>query len=193
MNQRETPQLSVGVRRALRCLSLLLVPAMTLEQGHAGPRLRSTIRPSAQPIPYLPVLGSPSLRFEEALPPPDLVARPAAAAPPVPALTPAESTVAAANVTAARSTTIATPDAEPVVESKPPAPVAPPPDTKTPAPILPDNVRPAVHAEDFLPYFQIPGNARQPSDITVFTPGASSAPTPAPIPPSSATYTQAPR
>ena len=193
MNHREPPHLPAGVRRALRCLSLLLVPAMTLDEGLAGPRLRSTIRPTADSTPYLPVLGSPSLRVEEALPPPDLVTRPAAAAPPVPALTPAESSVAVANADAARSTAVAPDDATPVDVKPAAGPSTPAPAVKTPAPILPDSAHPVVHAEDFLPYFQVPGSARPQGDVNVFVPGAISAPAQPSLPPSTATYTQSPK
>ncbi len=49
-------------------------------------------------------------------------------------------------------------------------PVAP---SKSPAPpILRDDVKPLIHPEDFLPYFQIPNT---------------------PVPPSSASYTQTPK
>lgn len=190
MNHREPPHLPVGVRRALRCLSLLLVPAMALDEGHAGIRFRSTIRPVTEPTPYLPVLGATSLRVEEVLPPPDLVTRPAAAAPPVPALTPTESSVAVANADAARSAAVTPEDSTPAPAKAVPPPAPP---RKMPPPILPDDVRPVVHPEDFLPYFQIPGSAKQANDVTLLTPGVPSAPTPAPIPPSSATYTQTPR
>ncbi len=194
MNHREPPHLPVGVRRALRCLSLLLVPAMALDEGHAGIRLLSSLRPNAEPAPYLPLLGSPTLRVEEVLPPPDLVTRPAAAAPPVPALTPTESSVAVANADAARSAAVA-PERSASVESKPITPVLPPlpPPRTTPPPILPDDIRPIVRPEDFLPYFQIPGSAKQAGDVTILTPGVPNAPAPAPLPPSSATYTQTPR
>jgi hypothetical protein len=190
MNHRESPHLPAGLRRALRCLSLLLVPALTLDEGHAGTRLRSAIRPHDS-VPYLPVLGSPSLRFEEALPPPDLVARPAAAAPPVPALSPTESSVAQANADAARSTAVPSGEQPVAAATKPVvAEPAPAPAVKTPAPIIPDAMHPVVHAEDFLPYFQIPGSAKQSGDVIMVVPGAPSAPTPAPIPQSSATYIQ---
>ena len=44
---------------------------------------------------------------------------------------------------------------------------------KAPAqPIIRDDVKPPVHPEDFLPYFQVPGN---------------------PVPPSAAAYTQTPK
>lgn len=193
MNHREPPHLPAGVRRALRCLSLLLVPALTLDEGLAGPRLRSTIRPHSDSIPYLPVLGSPQMRIEEAPPPPDLVTRPAAAAPPVPALSPAETTVAVSNADAAMPSP-AVPEI-PGLDSKssPAATLPSAPAGKTPPPILPDSTRPVIHPEDFIPYFQIPGTAKQLSDVTILAPAGQSAPAPAPLPPSSATYTQTPR
>lgn len=175
MKDREQPHSSASLRKALRCLSLLLLPAMIIEEGHGAPGLRSTMSPGAEPTPYLPVLGSPSLRFQEELPPPDLATRPPASAPPVPALTPAENSVATANAAAAHLTgapaPVAAPKASPV-----PVPVE-----KTPAPILPDSTRPVVHPEDFLPYFQIPGSS------------APAAPQPGQLPPSSASYTQTPQ
>ena len=150
------------------------------------------------PTPYLPVTGAPPLRFQEVAPPPDLVTQPAAAAPPTPALTPTEASVAQANAAAARSATI-TESPEPVApapESVEPAPIKATPATppaKIPAAILPDNARPSVRPEDFLPYFQIPGSAQNPADVTLLVPVPRSAPAPAPLPPSSATYTQSPK
>lgn len=214
MNHREPPHLPAGVRRALHCLSLMLLPALTPEGVHALPRSRlpgngPNLR-NAEPIPYLPLVGAPPLRFQEAAPPPDLVTRPAAAAPPTPALSLTETSVALANAAAAHSTTVA-PGGDPAHPS-PPSPPPPPateplaPETqqtpaeieaeapeKAPAPILPDNARPAIRPEDFLPYFQIPGSARNPSDVTLLVPSVPSAPAPAPLPPSSATYTQSPQ
>jgi hypothetical protein len=198
MNHREPPHLPAGVRRALHCLSLLLLPAMAPDGVHAIARSRPTQGGAlgAGSTPYLPVAGSPPLRFQEAAPPPDLTTRPAAAAPPTPALTPTESSVAQANADASRSTTIAEPaqsqPAAPTAE-KAPAKDAPLPRAKTPPPILPDDARPAVRPEDFLPYFQIPGSAQNPSDVTLLVPAPRSAPAPAPLPPSSATYTQTPK
>jgi hypothetical protein len=192
MNHREPPQLPAGMRKALHCLSLLLVPALTLDQGHAGPRMRTALRASADHAPYLPILGSPSLRVEEAPPPPDLTTKPPAAAPPVPALSRIEASVAVENATAASTSApvpepaTATPDA---AAATPPAAEA----AKAPAPILPDTIHPVVHPEDFLPYFEIPGTARKPGEVNVIIPGLPSAPTPGAIPPSSANYTQSPR
>jgi hypothetical protein len=196
MNHREPPHLPAAARRALHCLSLLLLPALAPKGADALPRARSGFgggAGSTQPRPasYLSVIGAPPLRFQEATPPPDLTTRPAAAAPPQPALTPTENSVAVDNAAAARSiaATPAEPSAPTAPETKPSTKESPA-STKQPSAILPDDARPAVRPEDFLPYFQIPGSARKPGDVTLLMPVPSTAPTPAPIPPSSATYTQ---
>ncbi len=128
------------------------------------------------------MLGSPALRFVEAAPPPDLVTRPPAAAPPQPA---AE--------TAAKPDVI--PFTPPVEANPASAAEAPKPSAgeesvsgHVPAPILPDDLRPRVRAEDFLPYFEIP--AAKPGDPNVVVPVPRA---PALLPPSSATYTQTPK
>lgn len=189
MNHREPTHLPIGVRRALRCLSVLLIPAMTLEQAQAGNRVRIARH---EPLGYLPVLGSPSLRIEEAPPPPDLVTRPPAAAPPIPSATPEESSVAQANSEAARSTVLPPEEDSGAQDNEPTAGPPAAPAIKTPPPILPDTTRPIIRPEDFLPYFQIPGSARNAGDVNLLVPGAQSAPTPPPIPNSSATYRQSP-
>lgn len=188
MKDCEPPQLPAGLRKALRCLSLLLLSALALEDGRAGPGLR-TLHLQAESNPYLPVLGTPSLRFAEALPPPDLVTRPPAIAPPMPARSPAEASVAVANASAARAAlpvpaVAPKPAPLPAPVSAPPAhPVAPP--KRVPPRILPDDGRPMIRPEDILPYFEIPGSR----DVTILAP---TAPSPNAIPPSSATYTQTP-
>lgn len=182
MNHREEPQLP-GRRRQALCLLLLLTPALGLDQGHAGPRHGSLFPGCAGPTPYLPVLGAAALRLAEILPPPDLVTHPAAGAPPVPT----SAAPAATGGTPAR-----TPPGAPsntVATAAPSEPAAGTP-VNPPAAILPDTARPAIRAEDFLPYFQLPGPAPQPGDVTVMPPGNSPA---TPPPPSAATYTQTPR
>mgnify|MGYP001551269688 CR=1 FL=1 len=203
MNHREPPQLPVGARRVLRCLSLLLLPAMAPKTMFPLSRPRPL---SGQPAdlqelelaPYLPLVGPPPLRFQEELPPPDLVTHPAAGAPPTPALTPTESSVALANAAAAQSaSTNSRPPVEVPAAAARPAPKSTPsllppvaPAPETPPAILPDDARPTVRPEDFLPYFQIPGSATQPGDVNVLVPAPRAAPAPAPLPPSSATYIQ---
>jgi hypothetical protein len=197
MNHREPTHPPGRARKALHCLSLLLIPALAPKGLHAlSLHLSARTGPAgkgAETVPYLPVLASPPLRFQEPAPPPDLVMRPPAAAPPVPALTPTESSVAQANAAAARSTSVSdTP--VPASEADKPAPKdSPAPAKPAPAPILRDETRPTVRPEDFLPYFQIPGAAQSSADVTPFVPAPRGAPGPAPLPPSSATYTQTPK
>lgn len=160
-------------------------------RGRTAPGPRA---PEPTPTPYLAVVGAPPLRFAEPAPPPDLTTRPPAAAPPRPALTPTEETVAAENITAAKSVAEgapATTPPTPLAETAPTAADTPlPAPTKVPPAILPDDNRPPVRAEDFLPFFQIPGSSRRASDVMLVAPVPPGAPTPAPLPPSSATYNQ---
>ena len=198
MNHREPPQKPVGPRRVLRYLSLLLLPAMAPESVFALSRPRPVAGQligvqNTEPNPYLPAIGPPPLRFQEISPPPDLVSRPPGGAPPMPSLSPTESSVAMENSAAARSTInpvhpqeeTPAPAVKPELMPKPAAPAKAPP----PA-ILPDDTHQSVRNEDFLPYFQIPGAAPQPGDVNLLTPVPRLAPAPAPLPPSSATYTQ---
>jgi len=190
MNYREPTHALRRWRKAWHCLSLALTTAAPVglqSQPQPRPFIRTT-KPVTEPAPYLRVTGAPALRFQEAAPPPDLVARPAAGASPTPALTPTESSVALANAAAAAS---AEPAATSPTSTAPATPEKPA--GKTPAPILRDDVRPTVRPEDFLPYFQVPGAAQLPGEATPFVPAPRSAPTPATLPPSAATYPQPPR
>ena len=193
MNHREPTHGPKGVRRALHCLAFLL-PALATESLPAAVRPRAALGlPSGhhgtEPAAYLPALGAPPLRFAEVAPPPDLVSRPAAAAPPQPALSMTESSVALANAAAAQSAAIRTSDTvsspEPKAEATASAAAKP-----APSSILPDENRPQVRPEDFLPFFQIPGSATQPGDVTLVVPVPRNVPAPVALPTSSATYTQ---
>jgi len=153
------------------------------------------------PQAYLRVVGAPPLRFVEATPPPDLVTRPpAAGTPPVLAanqepeleLLSEETTEELTEQTATTEVV----DAMPVAESPPTAAAEirtePIPASEGPAPILPDDTRPSLQPEDFLPFFQMPGTGRMTSDVTVIAPVPRQAPPPPAQPPSSATYRQTP-
>ncbi len=161
-----------GIRQTLRGLGLLLLSGLGPEaisdqyRHRTGPPFggRMTAKESA---PYLPAIGSPGLRFREPEPVPAMIVRPVAVGSPMPGLNVIETTVAVANTTASLGPLNPTqgsvdPANVPPVEQKPTP-------TKKPAPaILPDDAKPPVRPEDFLPYFQIPGA----------------------VPPSSATYQQ---
>ena len=203
MTYRDSSHPPVRVRLALRCLALLVVPALAPHGGHAltrsrppgsGPELRH-----ADPIPYLTILGGPPLRFQEATPPPDLTVRPAASAPPIPASSEIEAAIGVANMAAIQpvpppAASTDDPTTPAAAAAGAPATFPPPAGSgKTPPAILPDNVRQSVRPEDFLPYFQIPGAARQNPNVSVIMPatGALEAPAAAvTIPPSSASYNQ---
>jgi hypothetical protein len=186
MNNREPRLASTAVRRAFHCLTLLLLPTILPRGILAGARMRQpdgeqADRLESEPAPYLPYIGAPPLRFLEALPPPAVAAPKkeiAEKAPPVKADLPP-----AAPVQAEPSK----PQAEAANAEKDAPNAAPKAQAGTPpVPILPDTVRPQVQAEDFLPYFVIPGSDKG-GDSTGRPPEP---PDPARLPPSSATYTE---
>ncbi len=194
MNHREPSHGSTGGRRALHCLALIL-PFLAPKPLSAALRLQDGLGlpsgcPEHEPNAYLPVLGAPPLRFAEVAPPPDLVSRPPAAAPPQPALSMTESSVALANAAAAQSTVVHS--APPFAPNSARAESASPDksDKPAPTPILPDEIHPQVRPEDFLPFFQIPGSATGPRDVTVVVPVPRTPAAPATLAPSSATYTE---
>lgn len=183
MNQSAHPPRPADARWAGLRLVLCLLPGAAISAPSVAPE---TIGPANRP--YLAVVGAPALRFGEAPPPPPLWVRPVAGAPPT---LPSESAPAATNAIDAPT--------EPASENIPTTPASTAdvivlpggtPPAKSPPPILPDDTRPKVRAEDFLPFFQFPGTASSASDVTVVTPAVPGAPAPAPMPRSSATYRQ---
>ena len=170
-------------RKAWPYFSVLLLPALASAVGHSS--INAVTDDDTVPLdsaektrPYLQYVGAPPLRFEESLPPSDLSVRPTAAAPP----TTEHSLEAAVTKPATPQLPSALVPPAPVIatsqEPLPPQPASSA-DTASAASssILPDETKPKVKPEDFLPFFQYPGG---PS-----APGTSGS---APIPPSSATY-----
>lgn len=210
--------MSLRLRQASHCLALLLLPALAPGFSRAVPRPRATPGPEAQvqpprptralSEPYLRVVGAPPLRFAVESPPPDLVTRPPASGTPPEATDPAEmesalpplslpvSSVPLATESAdVQPSTVAVenPAARAASgENRSATPSATAPVERGPAPILPDDLRPAVRPEDFLPFFQLPGTSGGPANATVIVPVVPQAPAPATLPPSSATYRQTP-
>lgn len=183
MNRRAKLPRPAGARWAGIRLVLSLFPGVAISGS-------SSVAPEIPPSPsrpYLSAVGAPALRFGEAPPPPDL--RPAAGAPPVPK---EETLPAEAPAPAAMPPTspIASQPAEPTASSAAEiAPTAKPTPARAPAPILPDDTRSKVRAEDFLPFFQFPVTNPN-GDVTVVAPVPAAANSAAPLPPSSATYRQ---
>jgi len=162
-------------------LVLTLLPVVATSAPSVAPELSS----DAMSRPYLATIGSPALRFGEAIPPPDLTVRPSAGAPPQP--TEEHTAVTPDNVK--QDVPVIAPAPSTAVEIGTPDPSRPAPPAKTPAAILPDDTRTKVRAEDFLPFFQFPGTTPANGDVTVVAP-VPTAPTAAPLPASSATYRQ---
>lgn len=200
--------MSLRLRQASHCLALLLLPALAPGFSRAMPRPRVTPGPEVAvqrrhlPQPYLRVVGAPPLRFVEVAPPPDLVTRPPAAGKP-PGLADNHETELDPSSEIMDDSAPETASATEVVDAMPVA--SPPPDTATPAsrvptapapsgpaPILPDDTRPSLRPEDFLPFFQLPGTSSVSADVTVIAPVPRQAPAPPALPPSSATYRQTP-
>jgi hypothetical protein len=188
MNSRDLPQ-PPAVRQAFVRLGLGLV--LLTPSVHAAFSLRSMLPVRAatgEPAGYLPHVGAPALRFQN---PPLPPAEPAPLA-----VKPARTDDNPANdVTRlpppANEGTATAPAAAPVSTPTPPDSAAPSP--RLPAPILRDEIQPTVRPEELVPYFQIPGAARQSSDVTLLMPAPGSPAAPGSLPPSSATYTQSPK
>lgn len=187
MNQREQPSAPRGAL-ALPCLAMLLLPILAVSPATGGPGLACQL--PAQRT-YLAIVGAPPLRFLDAPLPPAPVPHPIAVEP-SPAskasrITDPASDVSLLPVSSTAASPLAQPSGETSADTPPPAePTA----SQTPAPIIPDEMRPRVRAEDFLPYFRIP--IAQPDDMNV-VPVPRSPASGAPLPSSSATYTQTPR
>jgi hypothetical protein len=180
MNPTEAP---FGPGRTLRRLiPLFVVPLLVGDVRAGGPTRFGPPRSNRDRIEcdgYLPSIGGPGLRFRDPEPATERpVARVSADAPPVPA-TEVATLPSRLPVAAPKG---AAPGLRPT-----PGPASRPP----PAPILPDDLRPQVRPEDFLPYFQIPGGS--PGSDPVGVPLPSSASPPAALPPSSASFQQTTR
>jgi hypothetical protein len=160
-------------------LALCLLPGTAMaESPPASARGPSATRP------YLASMAGPALRFAEALPPPDLSVRPPAGAPPIlPSLDSTPDPVVEPVPAAIPTTSTPVPNE---LANRSPAKAANPP----PARIIPDDTRPAVRPEDFLPFFIFPGNAQGAGNPTLVLPGGLTPAAPGTLPLSTATYRQ---
>ena len=200
--------MSLRLRQASHCLALLLLPALAPGFSRAVPRPRTTPGPEAvvqtrhMPQPYLRVVGAPPLRFVEVAPPADPIMRMPTSGTPTglagnssAELEPSPEVPADVSVESTPATEVAEtmPAARPLPTTVAPATrVEPEPVYRGPAPILPDDTRPSLQPEDFLPFFQLPGTGRLSGEVNVITPMPAQAPGSPALPPSSATYRQTP-
>ena len=183
MNLSAQPPRTVGVCGVGLRLLLGLLPCMMVGTPPLTPDPRWPIRSR----PYLAVLGSAPIRIQEAAPPPDLSVHPPAGAPPHVVPNPTAEATGPLPAQAESSPTATQPAAElPQTAESSPALTAEEKPARPAKSILPDDTRPKVRAEDFLPFFQPPGANPNPNDVTL-TP---TPPAPGAQPPSSATYRQ---
>lgn len=161
------------------CFALTHPPRVGYQRPSPDNFSLSCAAPSSAP--YLTVILVPALTFQAAPPPVDPSLKLAAGAPPRPGGAIEE--IAAANqdaalVPQAKGPEVVVPaEAEPPTESPATIAKSKPPALLPPVAILRDDTLPTVRPEDVLPYFQYPGSVP-------------SAPLPAAVPPSSATYRQ---
>jgi hypothetical protein len=189
MNHREPMPAPVGAGRALHCAALLLLPALVATPAGAEYYVSVNSLTASRSSAYLAMIGVPTLRFQEFLPPPEPIPRPgpdrhrsAAAEPPAdPVIAPEKKLIASAPPPSKPPAAPAPPGPGPRAASSGAPVPEPPPTTPT---ILLDEMRPNTRPEDFLPFFQLPGMKTQLGDST------NSVPAPAQLPPSSATYQQ---
>ncbi len=188
MNHREPLPAPGGVGRALQYTVLLLLSV--LGATRAGSEVHFALESlTPSPLSYLAVVGALPLRFQEALPPPDLAAGHPTELSLRSAVLPdhrdsasAKAVTVTASDSAPPTPSIATfrPRPNPATSLTAQPPVAPPP----PPSILSDEMRPNTRPEDFLPYFQLPGASLPIGEV------AAGAPAPGKLPASTANYTQ---
>jgi len=175
-----------GAAPALCRLLLALLYLTVIATANAAQQTLAIPKPASRP--YLASIGSPALRFHEAMTTPPMMLKPIASGPPVAASAPEVAEVNLANNQAAASTPpmLAEPPA-PAEEPKAAKPVEPVAPTTKPKPILPDETRRKLQSQDFLPLFRFPGSGNSTEDVIPATPAP---PEPGVLPPSSATYKQ---
>jgi hypothetical protein len=186
-----TLTLLTGLGRFVRCLTLVLLPALVAEGGQAASAGRNPVGapPESRPespypysTPYLAVVGPPPMRFREPPAPPSFELEPVAAGPAqLEEIMPAPPAVAGGRLASSpmaassKSSSSNSPSSSAAAAAKRP-------DETEPSSILPDDMRREVRPEDLLPYFQYPRNGGG-------VPGVPVPPQPT-LPPSSATYRQ---
>jgi hypothetical protein len=182
MNLREPTQASLGVRKAFRCLTLLLMSTPLPKGMLAGISVRIQLGPHGggpgESSPYLVSEGAPPLCFREAEPPPQMAAKPPGGAPPEPHASSDWASAGKAAPASAKTPTDRPGHDETNTESD-----GSQPSTNAPISILPDTVRPQLQAEDFLPFFVIPDAAKSAPAVPVPS-------EPGKLPPSNASYTE---
>lgn len=193
MNHSKPPHAPSGLRGAGHWLFLLLLATLATEgsEGRTRPRSAGSQRDALDQSSYLPAIGACPLRFAAEPPPPDLSLRQSPAAgpknpdPTVADFTPAEPPP---EIVTKETEEVA---ATPVQAETKPSDVVPA--KPAPSPVLRDELRPRIRPDDFLPFFQVPGSLNGRGEVIFSVPAPALPAAPAPLPASSATYTQTPK
>jgi hypothetical protein len=191
-----TPPLRGRAIAVLCRTSLILLHLTMVATAYAAQRTLSLAPAISRP--YLAILGSPLLRFQEFIPPAPPLVKAVSSGPPIAASSPEVVEITQANNQAATTTPplnqvkslpeLAEPNRVATNDPKE-APMEEQPKTK-PLPILPDDTRARVQSQDFLPLFRFPGTSSANEEISVIAPGIPVPPAPNSLPPSTATYQQ---
>ena len=187
-HQRHTPP---GAKRALHFFALLLVAVLSTRESLATLRLPK-FRAAPEKVTargYLSAIGAPELRFQQ---------------PVLPSARPSATTLSAApdrtgeidaspETVVSRETPLASPEQSANADISPDE--SSPQKTRSGSSqrILLDNARSIAHPEDFLPFFRFPSATGQSGSVDVIVPVPAGVPSGAPLPPSSATYSQSPK
>lgn len=172
-------------------MSVLMMASEAKPGARPLPRSPASRQGSENPVPYLPVIGPPPLRFSPAPPQPDLSTRPAAFAPPMPSI---GEEIAAANTASAKSVGprpvgngFGLGQGPPIPASAAPAgtnPAGNAPQQTEPQALLPDDTESETQQDEILPYFQFPGSG----GATIVVPPGSVSNQPTRLPVSTAVY-----
>jgi hypothetical protein len=182
MNLREPTQASLGVRKAFRCLTLLLMSTPLPKGMLAGISVKIQLGPHGggpgESTPYLVSEGAVPLCFRESEPPPQMAVKPPGGAPPEP-----HASMDGASAGKAAAASLKAPNDKAGHDDAAAESDGSQPTTNAPISILPDTVRPQLQAEDFLPFFVIPDSAKSAPAVPVPS-------EPGKLPPSTASYTE---
>jgi hypothetical protein len=190
MNHRQPPLTLGWARRALDrrvFLILAMVPGISLAGVHGHPALSDCPCPYEPVVePYLTHVGAPALRFQPQIQvavlhdsPTSALAKNLGSHPPEMDIIP-DPSLQTANLD--KSADVSSGEAKPDPLANPKG--------RSSAPILPDDARPTVRPEDFLPFFQYPGSGSKSGAVIITNPVSLTPAVPGTLPPSSATYIQ---
>ncbi|MGH7997239.1 MAG: hypothetical protein ACREFX_12910 [Opitutaceae bacterium] len=180
MNQRVTSPAPAATRRTWYFMPLLLLALVVEVAQGTAPPLNAEEGPglfarAERFRPYLPFIGPPPLRFRESLPPPDLSSHPPPAdlssvgpkTPPAIVQQPEMDVPVKAPPPGPTQIVVRVAPEKPMLQARPGSPASFP-ANPGPPPLLPDDGSGKVKPEDFLPFFQFPGQGQPPPSTATY-------------------------